>query len=236
MCGIVGYIGKKPAFPILLSGLKRLLYRGYDSFGFAFLNDQNEASCFRRTGKIDEEEKNLAKMDFEGSLGIAHCLTPDTLVQMADGKLLEISRIEDGNKVLALDPELLKFREAKAKVFKHKSPEYLYEIKTPSSFLRATGEHRVLVFLNGEIREKKMNKILEGDLLVLPKKISVKGKKKKFRKVFTKRYYRFQKIGKLTKIVIKLQIFSVIIKVMHQIDPNILSYQIKVFVIKRRLS
>jgi glutamine---fructose-6-phosphate transaminase (isomerizing) len=39
MCGIVGYIGEKEASPILLSGLKRMEYRGYDSYGFCFLND-----------------------------------------------------------------------------------------------------------------------------------------------------------------------------------------------------
>ena len=72
MCGIVGYIGKKPAFPILLSGLKRVLYRGYDSFGWAIANQKGEITCFKTPGKVDEWEPKLTQMNFEGNLGIAH--------------------------------------------------------------------------------------------------------------------------------------------------------------------
>ena len=54
MCGIVGYIGDKDAFPILLNGLKRLEYRGYDSAGIALLNGTLEV--YKRKGKVSELE------------------------------------------------------------------------------------------------------------------------------------------------------------------------------------
>jgi len=72
MCGIVGYIGKKPAFPILLSGLKRLEYRGYDSYGFCVLNQKSEPFLYKKIGKISEAEKELSSLVIEGNIGQAH--------------------------------------------------------------------------------------------------------------------------------------------------------------------
>ena len=51
MCGIVAYIGKKEAYPIVLNGLKRLEYRGYDSAGVAILN-QGKVNIYKREGKV----------------------------------------------------------------------------------------------------------------------------------------------------------------------------------------
>jgi glucosamine--fructose-6-phosphate aminotransferase (isomerizing) len=71
MCGIVGYIGNKDASPILLAGLKRLEYRGYDSYGFCFINE-DKASLFKRVGKIERTEKEFVDCNFKGNLAICH--------------------------------------------------------------------------------------------------------------------------------------------------------------------
>ena len=72
MCGIIGYVGKQSASPILLEGLRRLEYRGYDSAGLAVLRDAN-LHVRKKQGKIDE---GLARLVLEepvaGSLGIGH--------------------------------------------------------------------------------------------------------------------------------------------------------------------
>lgn len=72
MCGIIGYIGTKPASPVLLEGLRRLEYRGYDSAGIAVLDD-GSLSVRKKLGKIDEGiAREVAANPVEGSVGIAH--------------------------------------------------------------------------------------------------------------------------------------------------------------------
>lgn len=72
MCGIVGYVGNKTAQNVLLSGLKRLEYRGYDSAGIATLDDENAPHIARSVGKISELEQVLSAKPHEGHLGIGH--------------------------------------------------------------------------------------------------------------------------------------------------------------------
>jgi glucosamine--fructose-6-phosphate aminotransferase (isomerizing) len=71
MCGIVCYVGSKPAKAILLEGLKQLEYRGYDSSGLA-IQDGTHIECHRAVGKIVELEQKINNLDIKGSIGIAH--------------------------------------------------------------------------------------------------------------------------------------------------------------------
>jgi len=70
MCGIIGYIGKKKAGEVLFSGLKRLEYRGYDSYGICVLNNFGEPIIHKKVGKISEE--NFSFSEIEGNIGIGH--------------------------------------------------------------------------------------------------------------------------------------------------------------------
>ena len=72
MCGIVGYIGKKDAFPILIKGLRRLEYRGYDSAGVALINDNGNLNVCKTKGKVDNLVDYCSDKDVSGSVGIAH--------------------------------------------------------------------------------------------------------------------------------------------------------------------
>ncbi len=72
MCGIVGYIGKREAYPILIQGLHRLEYRGYDSAGVALINPQGELNVYKSRGKVEELERFAQSKDVSGTIGIAH--------------------------------------------------------------------------------------------------------------------------------------------------------------------
>ncbi|MGN0069009.1 MAG: glutamine--fructose-6-phosphate transaminase (isomerizing) [Prevotella sp.] len=72
MCGIVGYIGKRDAFPILVKGLKRLEYRGYDSAGVALLNSDGQLNVYKTKGKVANLEDYCSDKNTSGCVGIAH--------------------------------------------------------------------------------------------------------------------------------------------------------------------
>lgn len=72
MCGIVGYIGFRDAYPILIQGLKRLEYRGYDSAGVALINNEGVMNVYKEKGKVSNLESLTSQRDISGQIGIAH--------------------------------------------------------------------------------------------------------------------------------------------------------------------
>ncbi|MDE5786843.1 MAG: glutamine--fructose-6-phosphate transaminase (isomerizing), partial [Duncaniella sp.] len=72
MCGIVGYLGHRQAYDILISGLHRLEYRGYDSAGVAVVNDDGSLEICKAKGKVSNLEQAAAAVNLSGHLGIAH--------------------------------------------------------------------------------------------------------------------------------------------------------------------
>lgn len=72
MCGIVGYIGEKEAYPILIKGLQRLEYRGYDSAGVALINPEGSLSVYKKKGKVSELVASAKDKDLSGSIGVGH--------------------------------------------------------------------------------------------------------------------------------------------------------------------
>ena len=72
MCGIVGYIGKREAYPILIKGLRRLEYRGYDSAGVALINKEGTLNVYKTKGKVDNLTDYCSDKDVSGTIGIAH--------------------------------------------------------------------------------------------------------------------------------------------------------------------
>ena len=72
MCGIVGYIGNRDAYPVLMKGLHRLEYRGYDSAGVALINPEGQLNVYKAKGKVAELEAFASDKDTHGNIGIAH--------------------------------------------------------------------------------------------------------------------------------------------------------------------
>lgn len=72
MCGIVGYIGKRDAYPVLIKGLRRLEYRGYDSAGVALIDKKRRLNVYKTKGKVSDLEIFVSQKDVSGAIGIAH--------------------------------------------------------------------------------------------------------------------------------------------------------------------
>jgi glucosamine 6-phosphate synthetase-like amidotransferase/phosphosugar isomerase protein len=71
MCGIVGYVGPKPVLPVIMEGLRKLEYRGYDSAGVAIVK-QGNSKFARSAGKLSNLDNVLAKDPIDGQFGIGH--------------------------------------------------------------------------------------------------------------------------------------------------------------------
>ena len=72
MCGIVGYIGKRDAYPVLIKGLKRVEYRGYDSAGVALIDKKRRLNVYKTKGKVSDLEAFVSQKDVSGTIGLAH--------------------------------------------------------------------------------------------------------------------------------------------------------------------
>jgi glucosamine--fructose-6-phosphate aminotransferase (isomerizing) len=72
MCGIVGAIAERNIVPVLVEGLRRLEYRGYDSAGLAVVQQNGELGLRRAVGKVEQLESKLARVPLSGRLGVAH--------------------------------------------------------------------------------------------------------------------------------------------------------------------
>jgi len=187
MCGIIGYIGKEQAAPLLLEGLKRQSYRGYDSSGIVVFGKATH--YIKAVGKLEKLEEKVSQVSLEGTTGIGHCLAPGTLIQMADGRSLPISEIQDGEEVLSMNIETRLIEKASVKVTKHKSPKKLYYIRTPFAELHCTSNHQMFVYREGQITAKKAINLKKGEQLINPVSLSITGSKMKFRDILIKRYY-----------------------------------------------
>ena len=72
MCGIIGYVGSQAATGILMNGLRKLEYRGYDSAGIAVIEDGGDLKLLKREGKIDGLAQAVSSAQLTGSVGIGH--------------------------------------------------------------------------------------------------------------------------------------------------------------------
>lgn len=202
MCGIIAYKGKENAVQIVMDGLKHLEYRGYDSAGLCIIS-KNKTVLIKKVGKVENLLKEVNRRQakgkiLEGEIGIGHCLHPNTLVQLSNGKVVYIKDIVNGEKIINLNIHNFLLENGSVKVFKHKSSSYLYQVRTPLSDFISTSNHKNLVWENNCVKEKTTNELKKKDYLLFPKKISIyKHQLLHFQTIDYKRYYKLTPDGAL---------------------------------------
>src|SRR5215470_5637351 len=164
MCGIIGFVGDQQAVPVVIEGLRRLEYRGYDSAGIAVISG-GKIEVRRRPGKLHGLVKAIQDEPLEGQTALGHCLSPDTLIQLADGSVLPIGELPSEVEALSLDPATMRLTPRQAFVFRHRAPEKMLELRTASTGITCTREHRMLVMNSetGGIEERFAEEIKIGD-------------------------------------------------------------------------
>jgi glucosamine--fructose-6-phosphate aminotransferase (isomerizing) len=194
MCGIIGCVAEEPVAGILLEGLRRVEYRGYDSVGMATASG-GKILVRKGAGRVAEVERRLRMSELPGEAGMAHCLHPNTYVQLADGSITTIAKMKERDWVLSLDLDTMKVVPSLATKFRHGSPRELLKVGTDSSELVCTENHMMIVAREGKITERLARDIAVGDLLVRPKRIVGTGKPLTLLPLDYKRYYKLGKGG-----------------------------------------
>jgi len=190
MCGIVGYVGSSPVTEVLLDALGRLEYRGYDSAGVAVLKN-GAIDVRKRVGKLTALAETLRQRPMAGQIGIGHCLSGDTLIQLADGRAVRIDSLGGEATVLSLDPASLKIIPHNARVWSHPAPEHLIELQVPFGTLVCTPQHRLFtVDEDGDLTERRADALRPGDLLLHARAWEASGAPMTFQPVEVARYYR----------------------------------------------
>jgi glucosamine--fructose-6-phosphate aminotransferase (isomerizing) len=190
VCGITGGALKSDNIgEFIYNGLKRLEYRGYDSVGAAILSN-GQLVVKKEKGKLDDVEPILKIKEMKGSVGIGHCLHPDTYVQLASGRICKISDVPQKFEVTALNPDL-KFEVRSASVMRHLAPALLTKVKIASNEIVCSKEHRLAVTdENGNLVWKQAQSIRRGDHLVVASKLKIRGRSKRLVEVKTNLYYK----------------------------------------------
>lgn len=191
MCGIAGCILKEGLVaPKLYEALKRLEYRGYDSVGIATIYN-NQLLIKKDAGKIEEVNARLKLKNLNGSIGLAHCLHPDTLIMLADGEIKKIKDLPKTVKLIVYDFKKKRFTKALGRVYKHKADKLL-RIRTLSADILSTDYHKYYVFdeESEKIIEKPAYMLKEGDLLIFPQKVEIEGKSKPLSSIDKTVYYK----------------------------------------------
>ena len=189
MCGIVGCVAEEPVAEILLDGLKRVEYRGYDSAGMATISE-GVLGVRKGTGKVAELNGRLRLAQMSGNIGMAHCLHPDTYVQLADGRIKSIAEMDDEEEVVSLDTSTLRVVTRKAIKSSHPAPSHLLRVSTGSTEMLCTEAHKMIVARGGAIIQTPASQLLEGDLLVFPKTLTFQGSSRVLDEVDSRNYVR----------------------------------------------